>query len=257
MILNNTETYTGPTTVSAGILQVNGQLNAASAVTVATNSTLAGSGAINGSVTVSAGGILAPGAASIGTLTVNNNVTNSGNLAFRVNKSLSPSQSNDTAVVTGVLTNAGAGMVTVTNLGPALVAGDRFVLFSKALANGAALTITNVPALANGLGMSNSLAIDGSVKVVAVSTVLVPTNSPHITGFSLVSTNVVINATNGQSGGTYYLLASTNVAKPLNQWTVVATNVVNTNGASGAFTFIGTNVVGGQQQFYILSSTNN
>jgi hypothetical protein len=155
------------------------------------------------------------------------------------------------------LTNAGAGMVTVTNLGPALVAGDRFVLFSKALANGAALTITNVPALANGLGMSNSLAIDGSVKVVAVSTVLVPTNSPHITGFSLVSTNVVINATNGQSGGTYYLLASTNVAKPLNQWTVVATNVVNTNGASGAFTFIGTNVVGGQQQFYILSSTNN
>jgi len=39
----------------------------------------------------------------------------------------------------------------------------------------------------------------------------------------------------------------------------VATNVVTTNGPSGAFTFNGTNVVtpGGQQQFYILSSTNS
>ena len=87
---------------------------------------------------------------------------------------------------------------------------------------------------------------------------LVPTNSARITGFSLVSGNAVINATNGQSGGTYYLLGSTNVDKPLSQWTTVATNIVNTNGARGAFTFTGTNVAspGAGQQFYILSNTN-
>jgi autotransporter-associated beta strand protein len=244
LYLNAANTYTGLTSNNSS--STNGP------------ALLAGSGSIAGPVLNQTNSAIGGGSVTtIGTLTINNALTNSGNVFIRVNKSLSPAQSNDMISVSGVLTNAGAGMVTVTNLGPALVAGDRFVLFSKALANGAALTITNVPALANGLGMSNSLAIDGSVKVVAVSTVLVPTNSPHITGFSLVSTNVVINATNGQSGGTYYLLASTNVAKPLNQWTVVATNVVNTNGASGAFTFIGTNVVGGQQQFYILSSTNN
>ena len=259
LALNNTETYTGSTIASAGTLQVNGQLNAASAVTVSTNATIAGSGAINGAVTINAGGILAPGAASIGTLTVNNNLTNSGNLLFRVNKSLSPSQSNDIAVVTGILTNTGTGTLTVSNFGPALVLGDRFVLFSKALANGGALTITNQPALSSGLALSNSLAIDGSVKVIAVSTVLIPTNSAHITSFSLASTNLVINATNGQSGGTYYLLASTNMASPLGQWTAVATNIVNTNGASGAFTFTGTNVAspGAGQKFYILSNTNN
>jgi len=39
----------------------------------------------------------------------------------------------------------------------------------------------------------------------------------------------------------------------------VATNVVNTNGASGAFTFTGTNAASSSaaQQFYILSNTNN
>jgi len=89
--------------------------------------------------------------------------------------------------------------------------------------------------------------------------VLVPTNTVFITQFSLVNGNAVISGTNGQSGGTYYLLASTNLAKPLNQWASVATNIVNTNGVNGAFTFTGTNVAspGAGQQFYILSNTNN
>jgi hypothetical protein len=65
---------------------------------------------------------------------------------------------------------------------------------------------------------------------------------------------VVITATNGQTGGTYYLLSSTNVALPRSQWTPVATNVAG----STNFTFIGTNVLtpGSGPQFYILSNTN-
>jgi hypothetical protein len=89
---------------------------------------------------------------------------------------------------------------------------------------------------------------------------IVPTVSPGITSFSLLNNgNVVITGTNAQTTGVYYLLASTNVANPVGQWKVVATNVVNTNGANGAFTFIGTNVAspGATNQFYILSNTNS
>jgi autotransporter-associated beta strand protein len=253
LALNNTETYTGPTTVSRGTLQVNGQLNAASAVTVGTNATLAGTGTINGPVTVNAGGALAPGAASIGTLNINNNLTLSGNMKVRVMLDLLLFNFlSDEAVVSGALTNAGVGTVTVTNLGSALPTGASFTLFNKPLTNGAALTVIGA-----GMSWQNNLAVNGTITVLGPA-VLVPTVSAHISSFSMVGGNVVIIGTNGQSGGTYYLLDSTNVAKPLSQWTTVATNIMNTNGASGAFTFTGTNVVTpGGQQFYILSNTNN
>jgi hypothetical protein len=98
-----------------------------------------------------------------------------------------------------------------------------------------------------------------NVNVTVISPVLIPTQSAGITGFNMVGGNVVINGTNGQSGGTYYLLETTNVADPISIWRSVATNIVSTNGPEGAFTFTGTNTVtsGGAQQFYILSNTNN
>ena len=161
-ILNGPNTYTGPTTVSDGTLQVNGSLNAASAVTVNSNATLAGTGTINGPVTVNAGGTLAPStSAAIGTITLNGGLTLKGNLFFKVNTSVSPS--NDFASVTGTLTNGGTGTLTVTNLGPALVAGDTFKLFNKALTNAVSLT-ANLPALSASLAWSNNLAADGSIR---------------------------------------------------------------------------------------------
>ena len=161
LALNNTETYTGPTTVSNGTLQVNGSLNAASAVTVVSNATLAGTGTINGPVTVNALGTLAPGTnAAIGTLALNGGLTLNGNLFFKVKKLVA--QSNDFATVSGALTNGGTGTLTVTNLGPALAVGDKFTLFNKALTNGAALTVTGG---GSGVLWSNRLALDGSIIV--------------------------------------------------------------------------------------------
>jgi autotransporter-associated beta strand protein len=99
-----------------------------------------------------------------------------------------------------------------------------------------------------------------NVAVTVLSPVLIPTQSAGITGFSLVNGNVEISGTNGESGGTYYLLASPDLALPLSQWTVVATNMVSASGANGAFTFTGTNAAVGAeagQKFYILSNTNN
>jgi subtilase family serine protease len=78
-----------------------------------------------------------------------------------------------------------------------------------------------------------------------------PATLPGIAGISLSGTNLVINGCNGFSGTTYYVLMSTNVALPLNQWTPVATNVLNT---SGNFSITATNAVNLNvpQCFYIL-----
>ena len=119
LVLSNTETYTGPTTVSAGTLRVNGSLAAGSAVTVATNGNLGGTGTIGGSVTVNAGGAIAPGA-SIGTLTINGNVAVSGDLKIEVNRAGSAS---DRVNVGGTLSNAGTGTVKVSNLGAGAAGG--------------------------------------------------------------------------------------------------------------------------------------
>jgi outer membrane autotransporter protein len=59
-VLTGANTYTGPTTVDAGTLLVDGSLAAASAVTVNSGATLGGTGAA-GAVTINDGGVLAPG----------------------------------------------------------------------------------------------------------------------------------------------------------------------------------------------------
>ena len=176
--LTGDNTYSGATVVSNGTLVVNGSLGASSlgssAVTVFTNATLAGSGSVSGPVTIRAAGTLAPGTNGVGTLTINNNFTNAGNLIIKVNKSLSPGQSNDLVSVSGVLTNSGTGTLAVTNIGAlALAPGDIFPVFNAALANGNALTIAG-PA---GVSFTNNLAVDGTISVLSVfTTASNPTN---------------------------------------------------------------------------------
>lgn len=74
---------------------------------------------------------------------------------------------------------------------------------------------------------------------------------PAFVSISLSGTNLTLNASNGLSGVTYYTLMSTNVAKPLNQWSPVATNVL---GADGNFTITAANTASPTfpQRFYIL-----
>ena len=97
-------------------------------------------------------------------------LTINGNLRFKLDKS-SP-LTNGLVVVTGSLSNGGTGTLTVTNLGPALFAGDRFVLFSQPLVNGGTLSISG-PA---GITFTNLLATDGSIKVLSAPTASNPTN---------------------------------------------------------------------------------
>jgi len=93
---------------------------------------------------------------------------------------------------------------------------------------------------------------DGTVFSLSLGPVVVLT-PPAITSIALSGANLVINGSNGQSGGTYETLTTTNLT--LGPWTPVATNILN---VSGIFTFTATNVVNGStdpQRFYRIVQT--
>ena len=103
LTLSGTNSYTGATTVNGGTLAVNGDISASSSVTVNSGGALGGTGTV-GATTIASDGALAPGN-SIGTLTVN------GNLTFNVGGfytvEVSPSAA-DRTNVTGTATLTGA-----------------------------------------------------------------------------------------------------------------------------------------------------
>jgi hypothetical protein len=133
-----------------------------------TNGTLSGTGSAS-NLTVSAGGKFVPGDyGSIGSFTVSNLLSLQGATYISLNKSLA--QSNTivniiTVGTTNVTANTGSSLV-VSNLGPALVAGDAFYVFNQGVTNGNLVSITSGFTLASGLVLSNYLAVDGSIKVV-------------------------------------------------------------------------------------------
>jgi len=176
LTLSGTNSYSGGTTVSNGMLLVNGRLNGVGAVTVA-GGVLGGAGVIAGPVTVPAPGVLSPGA-SVGTLILQSNLTLSGTILLEVDKSLAAT--NDLVQVGGTLTNVGTSVVTITNLGPALAAGDSFKFFSKPLLNGEAVSFS--PATPGvGLAWTNKLAVDGTVGIVSTAVVGTPADLVGLT----------------------------------------------------------------------------
>ena len=223
-----TNTYTGSTVISNGtiILGVSGVI--ASNVIVASGGTLMGSGMVNGPTTNN--GTLTPGTSgstNVSILTFNNGLTlNAGSTTgFKLNESVSPS--NDLVVVTGYL--GAGGTLVVTNLGPIPVLGDRFTLFSQPVSGSFANLI--LPGLASGYGWTNRLAMDGSIGVVALSTL------------NTTPTNITISVSGGSLALSWpadhlgwRLLVQTNhlaagVSSNTNDWTTVAgsTGIDQTN----------------------------
>jgi len=81
-----------------------------------------------------------------------------------------------------------------------------------------------------------------------------PSPQPILTNGVASKTNLQFNAACG-FGGTFYLLTSTNLGKPLNQWTSVWTNTIYDR-SNNVFAATLTNAAkaNGAQQFYILQS---
>ena len=246
LTLSGTNTYTGPTTVSNGMLVVNGSLST-NAVNVY-GGMLAGTGTINGPTTIFAG-TLSPGSNGvIGRLTISNSLSLQGTLAVDINKTTG---TND--LITGLTTVTYGGSLAVNNLSGTLTTSDSFKLFSAGTYNGAFTNIAPATPAPGLVWNTNTLTTDGILRVATASAPLTSiafTASPVISGTSLT-----ISATN-TGAGTVYLLTSTNVAAPLNTWTPIWTNILT---GSGSFTTNLANAVNPalNQQFYRLANTNN
>jgi hypothetical protein len=155
-----------------------------------------------------------------------------------------------TAVITGEVASDNDSHIILNGTDTGISPTNYMSLMNISLTNGFVsgtnileVTVTNTPPQSGG-GSPSGLLIAN----------LVGTAQPmvaSILGISLSGTNLVINGSNGLAGETYHVLATTNVSLPFNQWTPVATNVLN---ATGNFTFTATNAVNpnSQQQFYIL-----
>jgi autotransporter-associated beta strand protein len=121
--LNGINTYGTTTTVSNGLLWVNGSISHTGAVTVVGGS-LGGTGSITAPVIVQSGGTFSPGA-SIGTLTINNDLTLAGTTVIEVNKS---NGSRDQVAGLGIVTYGGT--LYATNLAGTPALGDSYAVFS-------------------------------------------------------------------------------------------------------------------------------
>jgi len=232
----------------SGVLYLDNAANTYSGLTTVSGGRLAGSGTLVTPVTVGTtnGGVLGGGsAAAIGTLTVNNNVTfssDNGGAYFRVNKSLSPGQSNDVVSVSGSLNNLGSGTVTITNLGPALAIGDKFTLFNKAVTGGAAFTVTG-----GGMNWSNRLSLDGSIVALSAASTMA-TNPTNIT-FSVSGSVLTLSWPADHLG--WYLQVQTNSLS-----TGLGTNWVFVPGSSSVVTTNFTVNPANASVFYRLKSSN-
>jgi autotransporter-associated beta strand protein len=268
LTLGGVNTYSGSTVVSNGVLAlaVTGLITNTAQVSIASNATfdvsaLTGYTFSGASPVQTLAGISTSGAANV------NATGNALTLAAGAKVLLQAaggtnSPSIGKISVTGDL-GLNANVITINVGGGILGTGTYRLLDCTGTLSGTANATPVITGLGLNPGATASIVTtpgsNGHVDLVVTGSMLVPTVPPHIAGFNMVNTNLVLNGTNGQTGGTYYLLGSTNLALPLSQWTPVATNVVSTNGANGAFTFTGTNTVhsGVGQQYYILSNTNN
>ena len=217
--LDGTNTYSNPTVVTAG--------------------TLAGTGVLTGPVTILSGATLAPGGNAVGTLTIDNALTNAGTIFIRLGKS-SVGLTNDSLAGVSVL-HCG-GTLDVTNPGPVpLTAGDMFKIFSATNFIGQFLTV-NLPPLGTGLRWDTSrLTVDGTL-MVALGTV-----APRVGQVSLTGTNLVFRGSGGAAGYNFSMLASLDLELPLTNWSLIGIGSFDTN---GYFAFTNTMMPGTPRRFF-------
>jgi hypothetical protein len=195
----------------------------------------AGAGTINANVSVY--GTLFPNSPG-GTLTVNGTLSLFAKTVMAVNRDSGTPRSD--RVSAGTLYRYSSLLVTNTGV-TSLRSGDSFTLFSAPSASGS-FSPVSLPPLMPGLSWVNHISTSGTLSVTGTA---VP---PRIGSCVYSSPNATFSGTGGVARGTYYVLASTNVAAPKSGWTPVATNLFD---ASGNFSF-STSVGSGPRRFYAI-----
>jgi fibronectin-binding autotransporter adhesin len=233
-------TYTGPTTITGGTLEVNKYLGL-SPVTVSGTGTLRGNGSIGGTVNVASGGTVAPGTNTIGTLTVSNSVTfNAGSKAFfRINLT----NGTDQLIVQNTLTYGGT--LVITNL-----------ISSKPFTNGTIVKLFDagtyvagpVPVQPNSpapglMWDTSSLAVDGTLRVTT-------TTAPTLANAARLSDGNITFQINGALGQGYSVRGTTNIALPLTNWSILQSGTITTT----PYTFTDLNATNYSLRFYSVSS---
>jgi uncharacterized repeat protein (TIGR03806 family) len=127
----------------------------------------------------------------------------------------------------GTFTNAVGVTMSSTNVGASLYFTlDGSLPTTNSLLYSGTLNLTNtvtVRATAAESGYANSVAAGSTYTIIA-------TPPLRITGIKVSGQTLMLTAANGSTNGVYYLLTSTNVKTPLNQWTRVLTNQFDGSG---------------------------
>jgi autotransporter-associated beta strand protein len=248
--LTASNTYTGSTEITNGVLQLGASGSIASSAVIALQpggtldvsavsgglvigspQTLGGVGNVLGNVAM--GGTISPG--SSGTLAFANNLALFGMTIIQVNRTNGPNAGRISAAAITF-----GGTLTVTNIGGMLQAGDSFQLFSGAL--GGAFAHSNLPALSPAsLFWDTSKLYSRGILTVAAQTPASPMILPPL----LNGTSLTIQV-NAQAGFNYVLQTSTQMA-PSN-WTAI-----QTNSGSGLLTFT-IPINASAQQFFRISA---
>lgn len=232
LTMDGINTYGNGTTLAGGSLIVNGTLPAGT-FTISTGTTLGGRGVIYPAVTIPTGATLAPGA-SIGTLTVSNNLTLQAGSTTRLEISKTPF-TNDFLRVTGTFNRSGT--LVVTNVSGDLAPGDTFSLYQAGTLGGA-FTTTTLPPLNPGLAWNTSGLSTGVVSVVATALPAFTSMVPSAGAFTLGGT--------GAASQSYTLEAATNLTTPI-FWLPVTNTIADTNGGFELLDLEATNY---PQRFY-------
>ena len=169
------------------------------------------------------GATLAPGT-SIGTLTVNNNVTLGGTTAMEISRDGGVPVS-DLLAVSGNLGFGGTLTVVLTGTNR-LAFNDTFNLFDWGTRNGS-FTAISLPA--GYLWDTSQLNVNGTIRVVGVT-------PPKVNPATVAGGNLILTGIGGPAGASYTWLTSTNVAAPLAFWKTNSTAIFDSSGGfSNAF----------------------
>ena len=270
LIFRAANTYTGPTIIGDGLtlaLAGNGSISQSSLIffggdsadnialdasgrpddtlTLAAGQTLGGVGTVSGRLTVQPGALVAPGGTNIllgitngasatGTLTASSDVTLNGSVLMKLD---GPGASDEITSTTKI--NFG-GTLSLANIsGAPLASGNSFQVFAAPVLNGSFSSITpSTPG--SGLLWDTAHLNAGVLSVVP---------APGITGVKMSGANFTFTGTNGTPHANYLILTTTNLALPMINWTVMATNSFDTGGNFHVTNSVG---AGSNARFYLV-----
>ncbi|HWC60755.1 MAG TPA: autotransporter-associated beta strand repeat-containing protein [Verrucomicrobiae bacterium] len=239
LALGGAYSWSGNTTISNGTLDLS--LSASPTLSLGSGQALKGSGTIVGAVNAGAGSTVTPGL-SIGTLSVSGSVVLGGTTIMELDKVHGVNdllRSTNSSITYG-------GTLIVTNVGGSFIGGETYKLFdsgtSSYLGSFAAIQL---PALPSGLSWNTNLSANGTISISGSAVFTKPT----IGRISINGGNIILTGTNNTGlGGTYHVLASTNIATPLVNWTVLTNGTFDGSGNFSSTNAVGTNA----REFYIL-----